>query len=127
MAQDADADTLAAHDGQDAADLAAEKKPAPVIAPYSSFSKPAKWRLLAMVSVAAFFSPISSNILLPAIDDISRSLGHSIEQINLSLTVYLIFQAVTPAFWGSLADVYGRRIVCLATMAVFIASCIGES
>lgn len=31
------------------------------------------------------------------------------EKINLTVTVYMIFQGLTPAFWGAAADAFGRR------------------
>lgn len=47
------------------------------------------------------------------------------EQVNLTITVYMILQAVSPAFWGTLSDTYGRRIVLLATVFVYCGACIG--
>ncbi len=49
----------------------------------------------------------------------------STEKINLSLTVYLIFQAVTPSFFGSLSDSWGRRPVYLSTLSIYVGACIG--
>ena len=37
----------------------------------------------------------------------------------------MIFQGISPSFWGSLADVWGRRPIYLATLSVYMASCIG--
>jgi MFS family permease len=37
----------------------------------------------------------------------------------------MIFQAISPTFWGTLADHYGRRPVMLSTMVVYCAACIG--
>ena len=37
----------------------------------------------------------------------------------------MILQGISPAFWGSLADVYGRRPIYLSTIIVYIGSCIG--
>lgn len=53
--------------------------------------------------------PISSNIYVPAIPTLSSAFNVSPEKINLTVTVYLIFQGLTPAFWGAAADAYGRR------------------
>lgn len=43
----------------------------------------------------------------------------------MTITVYMILQAVSPAFWGTLSDTYGRRIVLLATVFVYCGACIG--
>lgn len=37
----------------------------------------------------------------------------------------MIFQGLSPSFWGSLADLWGRRPVYLATLVVYMGSCIG--
>ncbi|KAI8337093.1 major facilitator superfamily domain-containing protein [Chlamydoabsidia padenii] len=37
----------------------------------------------------------------------------------------MIFQGLSPAFWGSLADLWGRRPVYLITMFIYCLSCIG--
>jgi MFS family permease len=37
----------------------------------------------------------------------------------------MIFQGLSPAFWGSLADLWGRRPVYLMTIAIYCLSCIG--
>lgn len=37
----------------------------------------------------------------------------------------MIFQGISPAFWGSLSDAWGRRPVYLSTIVVYMGSCIG--
>lgn len=45
--------------------------------------------------------------------------------VNLTVTVYMIFQGLSPSFWGSLADSWGRRPVYLSTLIVYMGSCVG--
>lgn len=45
--------------------------------------------------------------------------------ISLAVTVYLIFQAFTPSFFGAASDSYGRRPVWLLTMFIYLGGCIG--
>jgi MFS family permease len=45
--------------------------------------------------------------------------------VNISITVYMIFQAISPTFWGTIADSYGRRPVYLSTMLIYCGACIG--
>ena len=54
-----------------------------------------------------------------------KDFGINTEQVNLTITVYMIFQATSPTFWGTLADSWGRRPVLLSTMLIYSASCIG--
>lgn len=43
----------------------------------------------------------------------------------MAVTVYLIFQALTPSFFGSASDSYGRRPVLLLTMVIYMGANIG--
>jgi MFS family permease len=36
----------------------------------------------------------------------------------------MIFQGISPTFWGTIADSYGRRPVLLSTMLVYCTACI---
>ncbi|KAK4687614.1 hypothetical protein P7C73_g2490, partial [Tremellales sp. Uapishka_1] len=86
--------------------------------PYSSFSNGEKWFIV---------SPISSNIYVPAIPLLAEKFDTTNEKINLTVTVYLIFQALTPAIWGSAADSFGRRPIYIVTMLVYVLSCVGSA
>jgi MFS family permease len=37
----------------------------------------------------------------------------------------MIFQGLSPSFWGSLADIWGRRPVYLGTLIVYMGACVG--
>lgn len=56
---------------------------------------------------------------------LSQDLGINTEQVNLTITVYMIFQGISPTFWGTISDSYGRRPVLLSTMLIYICACIG--
>lgn len=75
--------------------------------------------------MAALLSPISSNIFVPAIPLLSKAFNESNEKISLAVTIYLVFQAVTPSFFGSLSDTFGRRPLYISTLVVYIAANIG--
>lgn len=70
-------------------------------------------------------SPISSNIFVPAIPVIARAFNRSEQDITLAVTAYLIFQAITPSFLGSLSDSYGRRPVAISMLFVYIGANVG--
>lgn len=53
-----------------------------------------------MVAASAFFSPISATIFLPALTDIASDLEVSINAINITVTVYMVFQGLSPSLWG---------------------------
>ncbi|KAL2175498.1 major facilitator superfamily domain-containing protein [Thermothelomyces heterothallicus CBS 202.75] len=94
-------------------------------APYSIFDKRQKALIVLVVSVAATFSGFASNIYFPALPTVARDLGISIELVNLTVTTYLVFQAIAPSLWGPVSDVKGRRIAYCGTFVVFFGACIG--
>lgn len=109
--------------------------------PYSIFDKRQKAIIVAVASVAAtcecdcsfeaedmlnaVVSGFASNIYFPAIPTIADDLSVSTDLVNLTVTSYLIFQAIAPSLWGPVSDVKGRRTAYLGTFVVFIGACIG--
>ncbi|KAG0701799.1 major facilitator superfamily domain-containing protein [Suillus ampliporus] len=93
--------------------------------PYSIYARPEKWFIVTIASFAALFSPLTANVYLPAIPIIASAFHTSIESINLSVTVYMVLQGVSPMFWGTMADRVGRRPIFLACLLVLCLSCIG--
>ncbi|KAI9744930.1 MAG: hypothetical protein M1818_001856 [Claussenomyces sp. TS43310] len=90
--------------------------------PYSVFSNVEK-RLYAWVaSVAAFASPVSAAIYFPALTTLAADLNTSVSKINLTITTYMIFQAVAPTFVGGFSDRWGRRPAYLFCFVVYIAA-----
>jgi MFS family permease len=41
------------------------------------------------------------------------------------VTVYLVFQAVTPSFLGSASDSFGRRPLCIGGLIVYMGANVG--
>lgn len=98
--------------------------PAPVI-PYSTFTKPEKRLICFLIAFAGMFSPLSSFIYYPAITSLSKDLQVSIEQINLTITSYMVVSGIAPAVIGDLADFTGRRWVYILTLAIYCAANVG--
>ncbi|KZS92543.1 MFS general substrate transporter [Sistotremastrum niveocremeum HHB9708] len=97
---------------------------------YSVFTKNEKWFLVFLGTPSLIFyidddSPLTANIYLPAIPVLAVDFNKSLELINLTITTYMIFQAIAPMFWAPFADRYGRRIVFILCMGTLCASCIG--
>ncbi|ORY91226.1 major facilitator superfamily domain-containing protein [Syncephalastrum racemosum] len=93
--------------------------------PYSLFSPGRKRLIVILASISAFFAPFSTNSYFPAMTKIEKDFGISTQQVNLTVTVFFIFQAISPTFWSSLADSRGRRPVYLSTLFVYILACLG--
>ncbi|KAK8861358.1 hypothetical protein IAR55_002177 [Kwoniella newhampshirensis] len=93
--------------------------------PYSSFSAKYKLLIVGIGSIAAVFSPISSNIFVPAIPTLAQAFHKSESDISQAVTVYLVFQAVTPSFFGSMSDSFGRRPLYIGTLIIYVGANIG--
>ncbi|KAL7936442.1 major facilitator superfamily domain-containing protein [Trichoderma chlorosporum] len=106
-----------------------EKQPVPVeetVPPrYSIFTLWQKRMLVLAAASTAFFSPISAQIYLPALTQLSDELHVSSAKINLTITTYMIFQGITPMFLGSLADSGGRRPAYIVCFVIYIGANIG--
>lgn len=92
---------------------------------HSIFTKNEKALLVAFASAGAFFSPLTANIYYPAIVNLSHDLHVSTNLINLSITVYLIFQGLAPTFVGSFSDVRGRRPAYIACFIIYFGANLG--
>lgn len=92
---------------------------------YSVFTPKTKIFVICMTVFSTIFSPLSSFIYLPAITPIARDYHRSIADINLTVTLYQVMQALAPLFFGDLSDQIGRRPVYMITFAIYVAANIG--
>nr|ANC28058.1 major facilitator superfamily [Polyporus umbellatus] len=99
-------------------------EPAPY-RPYSIYSRKEKWFIVAVSGFAALFSPLTANIYFPAIPTIANVFHKSTELINLTVTVYMVVQGISPMFWGTLSDQWGRRPMFIGCMVVLALACVG--
>ena len=111
-----------ANNGQDQAHDPQQETQAPV---HSVFSPKPKAFIICMTVFSTLFSPFSSFIYLPAITPIADDYGRSIGEINLTVTLYQIMQAIAPLFFGDLSDQLGRRPVYILTFAIYLGANIG--
>ena len=81
-----------------------------------------RWWALAAVSLAAFMTYLDNNIVNVAIPTIQRSLNLSVSGLEWVVSSYLLTVAGLLLVGGRLADVFGRRRLFLAGMAVFTLS-----
>lgn len=97
-----------------------EADPQEPLQPYSAFTTPEKWTIVALSAYAAWFSTVSSFIYYPAIPALSQSLSEPVDRINLTITSYLAVAAIAPTLVGDAADILGRRPVYLVTLGVYL-------
>lgn len=63
-------------------------------------------------------------IYLPSLTTLVTDFGVTTAQINLTVSVYMVFMAISPMIMGGFADVIGRRPAMLGCFAVYIVSCV---
>jgi EmrB/QacA subfamily drug resistance transporter len=81
-----------------------------------------RWWALAAVSLATFMTYLDNNIVNVAIPTIQRSLHLSVSGLEWVVSSYLLTLAGLLLVGGRLADLYGRRRLFLAGLAVFTLS-----
>ncbi|KZV86099.1 MFS general substrate transporter [Exidia glandulosa HHB12029] len=92
---------------------------------YSVWSHNEKIAIVVLTGAASMLSTMSGQIYFPAIPAIADAFHVSIEDINLTVTSYLILQGLSPMVFGPLADVKGRRLAYIICLTILCGSCIG--
>ncbi|KAK3358326.1 major facilitator superfamily domain-containing protein [Lasiosphaeria ovina] len=85
---------------------------------YTVFSSRMKIFLVIMTAFGTLFSPFLPSSTCPASLPSRRN-------INLSVTLYQVMQAIAPLFFGDLSDSIGRRPVYLLTFTIYLGANIG--
>ncbi|KAF7185818.1 MFS transporter M6 [Pseudocercospora fuligena] len=93
--------------------------------PYSIFTPRAKIFIVVAVSISSLISPFGATTFYPALDVIARDLGVTPTLINLSLTTYMIAQAIAPALIAGMSDTNGRRLSYIVCFIIFLVANIG--
>src|SRR5687768_1569397 len=76
-------------------------------------------RLVLILGVLTAIVPLAIDMYLPALPEIARDLGVEMGGVQLTLSIFMIGTAVGQAFYGPIADRWGRRAPLLVGMAVF--------
>jgi MFS family permease len=92
---------------------------------YSSFSRWQQNTIIGLAALGGWFSSISSFIYFPAIPFLTNDLHVSVQQVNLTVTSYLIMSGIFPSIMGDAADRFGRRPVFLVALVVYFGANIG--
>ncbi|KAK8861793.1 WD40 repeat-like protein [Apiospora arundinis] len=93
--------------------------------PYSIFTPRHRKILTVLLGLASLASPLTANIYLPLLPLLQDQYHASAQAINLTITLYVVVQAIMPIFFAPTADQYGRRLVSLASLLVYTVGSIG--
>ncbi|KAL4788165.1 major facilitator superfamily domain-containing protein [Aspergillus varians] len=92
---------------------------------HSAFSTTQKRFIVTMVTLASFFSPLSSQIYYPVVPTLAQNYHLTNALINLTITIYMILQGLTPPFIDTFDDTCGRRPAYILAFTVYTAANIG--
>ncbi len=84
-----------------------------------------KFRLTLTAALLAMLGPFTIDTYLPAFPDIEASFDVSRAILSQSLGIYLFAFAISTLVWGPLSDRYGRRMIVLVSLSLYILSTIG--
>jgi DHA1 family bicyclomycin/chloramphenicol resistance-like MFS transporter len=80
--------------------------------------------LIVFIAMMNMFIPLSTDMYLPSLPDMSTYFGSSSSVTNLTLSAFFLFYAAGILFWGPLSDKYGRRKILLAGSMIYMLSSI---
>ncbi|KAL4767644.1 major facilitator superfamily domain-containing protein [Aspergillus nidulans var. acristatus] len=83
--------------------------------PYTSFTPRGRMLIVIIAGFATITSPLTA----------TGQLRVSPQAINMTLTIYIVFQAISPAIFGPLSDAVGRRPIFLLTLAIYALANLG--
>lgn len=110
-----------AENGAQEAESAANDLPVP----YTTFTKAHKRLITVILTSTMLASPLTATIYLPLLPLLATHFHVSTQAINLTITLYIVFQAISPLLFATASDSFGRRPVILLTYAVYTAASLG--
>ena len=78
------------------------------------------WRVLAVLSLLMGFASISTDLYLPAMPEMSRSLHANEGLVELTISGYLLGFSFGQLLWGPISDRYGRRSSVAVGLVLFV-------
>ncbi|MCJ1385695.1 hypothetical protein MMC17_008818 [Xylographa soralifera] len=70
-------------------------------------------------------SPLTATIYLPLLPLLETQFDVSRQAINLTITIYIVFQAISPLLFATASDTFGRRPIYLTTYALYTIASLG--
>lgn len=83
------------------------------------------WYVLAVLSLLMGFASISTDLYLPAMPAMSRSLHANEGMLELTISGYLIGFSLGQLLWGPISDRYGRRPSVATGLVLFVIGAAG--
>lgn len=71
--------------------------------------------------------PITTDLYLPALPGLTKELGATMAQGQLTLTALLLAFGISQLFWGPLSDRFGRRPILLIGASAYVVAALGSA
>lgn len=79
-------------------------------------------RLIVYLAFLSAFAPLSTDMYLPALPQLTRELDTTSALSSLTISCFLLLFALSMILWGSLSDKYGRKPILLTGIVLYIIS-----
>ncbi|KAI4276223.1 MAG: hypothetical protein LQ337_002622 [Flavoplaca oasis] len=99
--------------------------PPPPSAPYTIFTSSHRRLMVLILILTMLASPLTATIYLPLLPLLATHFHVSLQAINLTLTLYIVFQAISPLLFATASDSFGRRPIYLITFSVYTLASLG--
>src|SRR5689334_5504938 len=82
--------------------------------------RPGSFALTLLLALLTGMGPLSVDMYLASLPDISRLLAAPTAQVQLTISFYLVGFAIAQVFYGPLSDRHGRKPVLLTALGVYL-------
>lgn len=93
--------------------------------PYTVLPRFQQYSAIALVTAASWAAPFTAVLYLPLVPRLAGQYNVSVQAINLTITVYLIFQAVAPWLLSTHSDTFGRRPIYIGAFTIATLASLG--
>jgi DHA1 family bicyclomycin/chloramphenicol resistance-like MFS transporter len=83
--------------------------------------------IILLLALLLGVQPITTDLYLPALPDLTHELGAGMVQAQLTLTALLLAYGVSQLVWGPLSDRFGRRPILLIGMIAYTIAALGSA
>lgn len=80
-----------------------------------------------LLAACSMIGPFATDMYLPSFHQMAEAFGTTLNGVQMTLTSYLIGFAVMTLFYGTISDVFGRKLTMVAGFVCFSASSLGAA